>query len=169
MALYKKFAIFLILTMAGLPFGGIEVNAAPGDLDSSLGNGGIAITPVGTGRDLAQASVLQADGKIVVAGSAQNDFALVRFNPDGTLDTAFGTGGKVLTPVTASSDEAFAVALQSDGKIVAAGKGFGDFAVVRYNTERFARYKLWHRRHRYYSCICLKFGLCRGCSYPAGR
>ena len=64
-------------------------------------------------------------------------FALVRYNTDGTLDTTFGTGGMV---TTTNYDKAYAVAIQSDGKIVAAGHGYSsssyytDFVVVRYLT-----------------------------------
>lgn len=106
--------------------------AAPGDLDASFGTGGKVTTAVGIGRDLAQAVALQTDGKIIVAGYAQNDFAVVRYNADGTLDSGFGNGGKVLTPVGMGVDEAYAVALQADGKIVVAGRAGADFAVVRY-------------------------------------
>ncbi len=132
--LCRKSAIFLILSVAGLSFGGV-VAAAPGDLDTTFGTGGKVTTPVGTGRDLAQAVALQPDGKLVVAGYAQNDFALVRYNANGTLNTDFGSGGKVLTPVGAAADEAYAVAIQTDGKIVVAGHSSGKFAVVRYNPD----------------------------------
>ncbi|MDQ4123260.1 MAG: FG-GAP-like repeat-containing protein [Acidobacteriota bacterium] len=109
--------------------------AAAGDLDPSFGIGGKVITPVGTGRDLAQAVAVQPDGKIIVVGYAQNDFAVVRYNQNGTLDSGFGSGGKILTPVGAGSDEAYSVALQTDGKIVVAGYASGNFAVVRYNQN----------------------------------
>jgi len=106
------------------------------------------IKNIGTGQfaaDRAQAQVIQSDGKIVVAGYAYNgtdyDFALARYNSDGSLDTTnFGSGtGKVTTPFGTGSDQAFAVALQSDGKIVVAGttrsQGKSDFAVARYNSD----------------------------------
>ena len=68
------------------------------------------------------------------------DFALARYNPDGSLDDSFGTGGRVLTDFGSSADdEARAVALQSDGKIVVAGvasvSGGNDFATARYNVQ----------------------------------
>ena len=128
----------LIGILAGaitLCFGITTSFAAPGDLDPSFGTGGKVTTPVGAGRDLAQAVALQPDGKIVVVGYAGGDFAVVRYNSNGTLDSGFGTGGKVSTPVGAGSDEAYAVALQPDGKIVVAGYASGDFAVVRYNPN----------------------------------
>jgi uncharacterized delta-60 repeat protein len=113
--------------------------AAPGDLDPHFGTGGIVITDVSpSNNDNALAAVLQPDGKIVAAGTSFNggDFAVVRYNPNGTLDTGFGTGGKVSTPVGSGSDFGNAVALQPDGKIVVAGQAMGstnlDVAVVRY-------------------------------------
>jgi uncharacterized delta-60 repeat protein len=123
---------------------------ADGLLDSSFGSGGKVTTQVGnsTGAprdDEAYAVSIQTDGKIIVAGTAVNnstyyDFALVRYNTNGLLDTAFGSGGIVTTAVGLHSDDdrAHALALQPDGKIVAAGDGggsYGDFAVVRYNTN----------------------------------
>jgi uncharacterized delta-60 repeat protein len=89
--------------------------------------------------------IIQPDGKIVTAGSAFNgsnyDFALARYDTDGTLDAAFGSGGKVMTDFGGLFDQATAVALQSDKKIVVAGltdQGQGnanDLAVARYNTD----------------------------------
>ena len=92
-------------------------------------------------RDLA----VQPDGKIVVVGAIEPDsssgfsFALARFNQDGSLDPSFGTGGLVITDLGGPNDGAQAVALQSDGRIVVAGRtgniGPSDFAVVRYETN----------------------------------
>jgi uncharacterized delta-60 repeat protein len=78
-------------------------------------------------------------GKIVAAGVAFggpfSSFALARYNMDGSLDIGFGTGGKVTTDF-AGSGAAFAVALQTDGKIVAAGRAFvSEFALARYNMD----------------------------------
>jgi uncharacterized delta-60 repeat protein len=119
-----------------------SVVAAAGDLDPTFGTGGKVTTDIQGDFDKARAVAIQADGKIVVAGSALNganiDFAVLRYNTDGSLDTTFGTGGKVLTPVLDSDDLALAVAIQPDGKIVAAGlavTGADDIAVVRYNTD----------------------------------
>jgi uncharacterized delta-60 repeat protein len=88
---------------------------------------------------------LQGDGKIVVAGQSdsgattKSDFALARYNSDGTLDVGFGTGGKVTTDFLVGSDVAQALAIQSDGKIIAVGWAFNgtnnDFAMARYNTD----------------------------------
>jgi len=115
-----------------------------GTLDTSFGGTGKVVTPVGSSSDDVAASVaIQADGKIVVAGysyyGATVDFAVVRYNSNGSLDTSFNGTGKVITPIgTSSTDYAAEVAIQSDGKIVAAGGSNGgnyDFAVVRYNLN----------------------------------
>src|SRR5205085_6464330 len=92
-----------------------------GSLDASFGTGGKTTTAIGASDDFADAVAIQADGFIVAAGYSligNNDFALIRYKPDGTLDAAFGTGGKVTTPVGSSSDLGRAVAIQTDGKIV---------------------------------------------------
>ncbi len=115
-----------------------------GSLDTSFGSGGKVVTPVGTGSSGANALVLQPDGKLVAAGwsvSGDNDFALVRYNPDGSLDTTFGSGGKVITPVGTGNDYANALVLQPDGKLVAAGHSWNsstrrfNFGLVRYNPD----------------------------------
>jgi uncharacterized delta-60 repeat protein len=125
----------------------------PGDLDSTFGSGGKVTTDFAGNRDQAFAVALQSDGKIIAAGSAivsgsQPDFALARYNSDGSLDSTFGSGGKVTTDF-GGNDQAVAVAIQTDGKIVAAGgtcanaalgcdvlTGSGyDFAIARYNTN----------------------------------
>ena len=66
-------------------------------------------------------------------------FAVARYNPDGSLDTTFGTGGKVVTPFGPSVDIARAIALQSDGKIIAAGSvrpgSDEDFGLARYQNS----------------------------------
>ncbi len=114
-----------------------------GSLDLSFNGTGKVTTPVGTGNDIANAVVIQPDGKIVAAGAADNatdrDFAVVRYESNGTLDTSFNGTGKVMTPIGTSGDVGNAVALQADGKIVVAGtSSIGsdtDFAVVRYRTD----------------------------------
>ena len=77
----------------------------------------------------------------MAAGYSDNgsnyDFALVRYNTDGSLDTTFDSDGKVTTAIGSGNDYAYSVAIQSDGKIVAAGysQRSNDFALVRYNTD----------------------------------
>ncbi len=78
---------------------------------------------------------MQKDGKIVVAGISNNNFAIARYHTDGSLDTTFNpTGGLPGTVMTdfGGNDRGFAVTLQKDGKIVVAGRSSGDFAVARY-------------------------------------
>jgi uncharacterized delta-60 repeat protein len=114
-----------------------------GSLDTNFDSDGKVTTAIGSGTDSAYSVAIQSDGKIVVAGYSDNgsndDFALVRYNTDGSLDTNFDSDGKVTTEVGSSDDYAESVAIQSDGKIVAAGYssngGNNDFALVRYNTD----------------------------------
>src|SRR5262249_32253745 len=94
----------------------------------------------------AHAVAVQPDGKIVVAGSATvsgtgGDFALARYNADGSLDTTFSGDGKVTTDFALGLDQVFGVAIQPDGKIVTAGSAYigtstdRDFALARYNAD----------------------------------
>ncbi|MEO7319254.1 MAG: choice-of-anchor D domain-containing protein, partial [Chthoniobacteraceae bacterium] len=115
-----------------------------GSLDSGFGTGGIVTTTIGPVYDYGFSVAVQSDGKIVVAGTSLNaafdfDFALVRYNTDGSLDNGFGTGGIVTTPIGSGNDSGRSVALQSDGKILVAGDSRvgsnNDFALVRYNTD----------------------------------
>ncbi len=118
-----------------------------GALDLTFGDGGTRSTAI-RGDDRLEALAVQPDGKIVAAGAASDatdddretiDFAVARYDADGTLDAAFGQGGMVTTDFGFFVDQAHAVALQPDGKIVAAGVAFlrsGDtFAVARYDTD----------------------------------
>ena len=113
-----------------------------GTLDSSFGKDGIVTTAIGSSNDQISSMILQQDGRIVVAGNSyynrSYDFALARYNIDGTLDTSFDSDGKQVTGFGNNSDFASSVALQSDGKIVVAGttqEGFNsDFALARYNN-----------------------------------
>ena len=148
-----KLSIHALMFLALLLCGGLTVfGQMPGDLDPTFGNGGIVITnrhnANGNGNNLygAYAMAIQADGKIVVVGEAFTnesdwwDFAVVRYNPDGSLDNSFG-GGIVNTAVGDSADIAHSVAIQTDGKIVVAGSTSCapctdySFAVVRYNPD----------------------------------
>ena len=113
-----------------------------GSLDTSFGTDGTVTTRIGNSND-AYALVLQPDGKLVVAGSSTNereDFALVRYNPNGSLDTSFGTDGTVTTAI-GSEAGVNALVLQPDGKLVAAGftnngsPSHEEFALVRYNPD----------------------------------
>jgi uncharacterized delta-60 repeat protein len=128
-------------TTSGPDFAVVRYNAN-GTLDATFGTSGVVTTPIaaGTYGDNAQAVALQQDGRIVVGGHIYNgsdhDFALVRYNTNGSLDTGFGTGGKVITVVQDYyDDEINALHIRSDGKIMAAGYSKDDFALVRYNAD----------------------------------
>jgi uncharacterized delta-60 repeat protein len=118
-------------------FGLVRYNT-DGTLDGTFGTGGKVTTDIGGSYEYAWAVAIQADGRIVAAGDAYNganyDFALVRYNVDGTLDGTFGMGGKVITDL-GGYDQAYGVAIQADGQIVAAGRTDADFALVRYNAN----------------------------------
>jgi uncharacterized delta-60 repeat protein len=117
--------------------------AVAGDLDPTFGVGGIVTTAFGQYNDVIEDSAIQADGKIVVVGRATNgsadDFAVARYNTDGSLDTSFDGDGKVTTAFDSSIDQAFGVAIQPNGKIVVAGYTFQNshpsLAVARYNSD----------------------------------
>jgi uncharacterized delta-60 repeat protein len=116
-----------------------------GSLDTSFGTEGLVTTDFSGGSDVASDVALQPDGKVVVAGSTgppdgARELALARYNPDGTPDSSFGTSGMVVTNFPSDDEAAFALALQPDGRIVAAGIAFppsspGDFIVARYNPD----------------------------------
>jgi uncharacterized delta-60 repeat protein len=115
---------FLRVVLAALLVCGVGAVRAqtPGALDTSFGGVGYLTTAVSAsnGDDRARAVVIQPDNKIVVAGTCANDFCLVRYLPDGSLDTTFGTGGRVIQNID-GIDSARAMTLQPDGKFVVAG------------------------------------------------
>ncbi len=114
---------------------------ANGSLDTSFDTDGKVATVVGDNAASIEAIAIQEDGKILAVGSAfvtdnAYDFALARYNPDGSLDASFDTDGIVLTNIN-GSDVAVDVAIQSDDKIVVVGvtgSNF-DFVVARYNPN----------------------------------
>jgi len=109
-----------------------------GALDTSFDGDGKVTTAIGSANDWGRSVALQSDGKIVVAGRSATgstySFALVRYNPDGSLDTSFDGDGKVTTAV-GSSSQGYSVVVQSDGKIVVAGESDYNVALVRYNPD----------------------------------
>lgn len=115
-----------------------------GTLDTSFDGDGKVITPFGPTYDIANAVEIQADGKIIAAGSTVatgDDFSLARYNPDGSLDTTFDGDGKVITSIGAGDDDVRAIAIQPDGKIIVAGdaelvaNSSNYFALARYNPD----------------------------------
>ena len=131
-----------IAAAGGTPSNGFAVARylADGRLDRRFGEDGTALTLFGADDySSARAVALQPDGKTVVAGlsgpsgNRKNRFALVRYTIGGIPDPSFGNGGRVLTAVPRGGEAGlFALALQPDGKIVAAGASGEDFAVARY-------------------------------------
>jgi uncharacterized delta-60 repeat protein len=129
----KLLALLRFLAVFALP---TSLMAHAGDLDPTFGTGGI-VTTANTG---ANAAALQSDGKIVVAGSismGQNSQpGLLRYTTNGVLDSSFGTGGEVVFAVgTSNPGPAFAVAIQIDGKILAAAPANLRLTVFRFNTN----------------------------------
>ncbi|MGD2205983.1 MAG: hypothetical protein PVH17_04310, partial [Anaerolineae bacterium] len=107
---------------------------ADGSLDSSFDGDGKVTTDFGADSDLGRALVLQPDGKLVVAGESRNNFALARYNADGSLDSSFDGDGKVTTDF-GGGDRGRALVLQPDGKLVVAGVSRNNFALARYNAD----------------------------------
>ncbi len=105
-----------------------------GSLDTTLSSDGKLTTDFG-GSDFGNSVALQPDGKILLAGSSNGNFAVVRYNPNGSLDTSFGFNGRVTTDFGSLEDYGYSVTVQSDGKILLAGSSDGDFALARYSSD----------------------------------
>lgn len=141
--LKKNYTMALALaTISALLVFSVALATTAGDLDTTFGNRGIVTTKFGSSHDVA----IQADGKIIAVGDSignagSTDFALVRFNNNGSPDTTFGKGGIVTTDFGAT-DTGFAIVIQPNGKIVATGarsdltgSGNIDLALARYNSS----------------------------------
>ncbi len=114
-----------------------------GNLDASF-NGGTATTALPGLSATFEAVAIQSDSAIVASGTASSSgmsqTLVSRFTPSGMHDTSFGSGGNVITDFPGANVDAPAVAIQSDGKIVIAGKVFSSFSdtsglVARYNGD----------------------------------
>ncbi|MEH2403919.1 DUF4347 domain-containing protein, partial [Nostoc sp.] len=108
-----------------------------GSLDTTFSSDGKVTTDLGfIAVDIGYTTAVQADGKILVAGVSNGDFALVRYNSDGSLDTTFSSDGKVTTDFgLLTIDSIYSLVVQADGKILVAGQSNGDFALARYNSD----------------------------------
>jgi uncharacterized delta-60 repeat protein len=114
-----------------------------GSIDTSFGNNGVCIIDFGLYGDNPTSVLIQNDGKIIVAGSAirnqlyQNDSGIVRLTPDGNIDPSFGI--RRFNFGSTSSSYIETLALQPDGKILAAGvvleSGVSRFSIARLNTN----------------------------------
>jgi uncharacterized delta-60 repeat protein len=128
--------------------------AAPGDLDPTFDGDGFALTNIGQVSASGMDIVIQPDGKIVTAGPALFDggdptnymfnymFMVTRHNSDGSFDTTFSEDGTFFKDFSSGQDAVLALALQPDGKIIAAGTVArnpltpeGDFALLRLDTS----------------------------------
>jgi uncharacterized delta-60 repeat protein len=117
-----------------------------GTIDHSFGGKGYVFTDFG-GNDIATCIAIQKDGKIITGGFSgqnanKNDFAISRFNTDGSLDHTFNSNGKLLTPFSTFDAHLFSIVLQPNGKILAGGDfdksnqlSAFDFVVARYNSD----------------------------------
>jgi len=114
-----------------------------GTLDTRFSNGGIITTSVGIFDDMANSLAIQNDGKIIQSGISERvlnlEFAIVRYNSDGTLDNSFGTGGIVTTAIGTLDNRSQSVALCNDNRIILAGYSNtvtdNNFTVVKYNQD----------------------------------
>ena len=126
----------------GSDFGLVRFNS-DGTADNTFGTDGVATFLTAGGFDYLETAALQADGKILLAGYSNtlgSDIVLLRVNADGTLDNTFDGDGQVITNFNgaASTDRAFGIAVQSDGRILLVGstdEGESNVAVLRYNTN----------------------------------
>src|SRR6267378_2453249 len=147
-ALTTHFRVICASAVMVLIMSGRIAQAVDGDLDPTFGTDGKVLTDFDHSTDIANAVAIQAEGKLVVVGTtyrdndfSNEDFAVARYNPDGTLDKTFGIGGKVQTDFPGLAAVASSVVIQPDGKIVVAGGAFplftflGDFKVARYNPN----------------------------------
>ena len=137
--------------LAALALCAPPAGAAPGDLDASFSGDGRVSTLTSPDTFVARAVAVQPDGRIVVAGyscdtatcgpTGDSSFRLVRYTPDGGLDTDFGAGGMVTTAVGPGRSQAFDVVVRPDGSIVAGGVASADmgdpgsFALVGYRAN----------------------------------
>jgi uncharacterized delta-60 repeat protein len=115
---------------------------ANGTVDHTFGTQGRVFTDVANSEDFLSFMAVQTDGKILVCGTIRPDasrfqIALARYNENGSLDNSFNRDGKVITVVdpTANNDEAGAMTLQPDGKIIVVGISHGNFVGIRYTTN----------------------------------
>jgi uncharacterized delta-60 repeat protein len=114
-----------------------------GTLDTSFGTSGKVIQHIGSAIDFGYSLAIQPDGKILLGGACSNgsnrDFCIARFNSDGTLDTSFGTNGKVIQNIGSADDYGNSLAIQPDGKILLGGYckngSNDDFCIARFNSD----------------------------------
>lgn len=116
--------------------------AQPGILDGDFDADGKVTTDLGTNEDVGHSAAIQPDGKIIVAGYTSNatfDAALVRYNPDGSIDHSFGLDGIVVIDAGTLDDYLHSIVLQADGQILAGGHtasaSGSNYLLIRLNTD----------------------------------
>ena len=131
--------ILLLTDVQGFSVGRLNTD---GSLDESFGDFGFTNTQIGVSSK-ATSIILQGDGKTLSVGYSKatqlgyDDFTIIRYDNNGRLDTSFNGNGIVVTAISPLVDQAYAAAMQPDGKIVVGGKSFSnatmdDIAVARY-------------------------------------
>lgn len=138
----KRYFLALILSVGTISL------AQDGSLDTTFDMDGKVVTLFGTNLSSVHDLAVQPDGKIIAGGSVfattsiYNQFALARYNQDGSLDATFGAGGKAVSDFSDLRLEFSAMALQNDGKIVAVGSShtfntlsYEQFEIMRFNTN----------------------------------
>ncbi len=133
-----KKQFFWISTLIILSSSGLNMSfAAPGDLDTNFGTNGITTQDIDGMQNFGGISALQSDGKIVILSTAgdvgSRNYAVVRLNTDGSLDTNFGTNGISITDVTGGDDFPQALLALADDKILLIGGS--DLSFVRFNAD----------------------------------
>ena len=127
---------------SGDSFSIIRLNA-DGTLDTSFAtNGKIYFNIPSKLNCVAEAIAIQTDGKILIAGHADGDFAILRYNTNGILDNTFGSSGYSTTDFGNSQDKVYAISIRPDGRIILAGNSYDplistflDFGIASYNTD----------------------------------
>jgi uncharacterized delta-60 repeat protein len=139
--IFMKRVFYLIVLLVSILYFENAFAQPAGSLDNSFNGTGKVIVDVGGVDDHAYATAIQADGKIVVAGSSANgtstDFSVIRLNTNGSLDNSFNGTGRSIVDIN-GVDFARSVAIQSDGKIVVAGysdRNSLDFSIIRLNSD----------------------------------
>ena len=136
----------IIAGLSGNPTNGLRLTLERinqnGTIDQSFGASGKVVSTFA--NSFATSVAIQTDGKIIAAGSRfvgnKDDFTAERYNADGSLDTNFGSGGRILTVVSAGANRANDIVLQPDGKIILSGRAANagqtsQFAVARYTAN----------------------------------
>ena len=138
-ALQSDGGILVAGASAGAASGGpalaLERYTAAGSLDGSFGSGGIVLDTIGPAADFIDSIVVQSNGQILIGGNTvvvvatkhkkqaiNGDFALARYNSNGSVDSSFGTNGKVTTDFNGFFDQIRQILVQPDGRIIAAGQ-----------------------------------------------